>query len=319
MNDQICAGKASHWVSISSNHFELYSGLPRILLHTSLSCSKIHSNVDCHAHPSSWWTLPPHVLASLDGWGFDHIGSSASVVRLCVLRPFPAPVQHIFFARVGWVTETSASLLFRSTDQVNVSYRPSHDSSAVSHVELSQSSLKTDFTSRLYIEDLQPGITYFYNSTAGHKGFLTTRRSKHDQKQFILLSTSCQKPNWPNNPLSHSLAISGLEHVDKIVRKMERKEAMLFLGDFVCECHIIISSEQLSDSLQTQTYHTLPPTIPPRIIADFTARSILAHLGPDFFVQFPGCICLTTMRSLMTMPLPLLRSPTCSYKPSIHS
>lgn len=156
-------------------------------------------------------------------------------------------------------------------------------------------------------------------TTAGHKGFLTTRRSKHDQKQFILLSTSCQKPNWPYNPLSHSLAISGLEHVDKIVRKMERKEAMLFLGDFVCECHIIISSEQLSDSLQTQTYHTLPPTIPPRIIADFTARSILAHLGPDFFVQFPGCICLTTMRSLMTMPLPLLRSPTCSYKPSIHS
>ncbi|KIR50686.1 alkaline phosphatase D [Cryptococcus gattii Ru294] len=131
---------------------------------------------------------------------------------------FLHPSQHISFARVGWVTETSARLLLRSTvpDQVDVSYWPSHDSSAVSHVELSQSSLKTDFTSRLYIEDLQPGITYFYNSTAGHKGSFTTRRSKHDQKQFNLLSTSCQKPNWPYNPLSHSLAISGLEHVDKI-------------------------------------------------------------------------------------------------------
>nr|KIR49502.1 alkaline phosphatase D [Cryptococcus bacillisporus CA1280] len=131
---------------------------------------------------------------------------------------FLHPSQHISFARVGWVTETSASLLLRSAfpDQVDVSYWPSHVSSAVSHVELPQSSLKTDFTSRLYIEDLQPGITYFYNSTAGHKGSFTTRRSKHDQKQFNLLSTSCQKPNWPYNPLSHSLAISGLEHVDKI-------------------------------------------------------------------------------------------------------
>ncbi|KAL0247456.1 hypothetical protein I308_104495 [Cryptococcus tetragattii IND107] len=149
---------------------------------------------------------------------------------------FLHPSQHISFARVGWVTETSASLLLRSTvpDQVDVSYWPSHDSTAVSHAELSQSSLKTDFTSRLYIEDLQPGITYFYNSTAGHKGSFTTRRSKHDQKQFNLLSSSCQKPNWPYNPLSHSLAISGLEHVDKVIRTMERKpEAMLFLGDFV--------------------------------------------------------------------------------------
>lgn len=230
---------------------------------------------------------------------------------------FLHPSQYISFARVGWVTEMSASLLLRSTvpDQVDVSYWSSHDSSAVLHVELSQSSLKTDFTSRLYIEDLQPGITYFYNSTAGHKRSLTTRRSKHDQKQFNFLSTSCQKSDWPYNPLSYSLAISGLEHVDKVARKMERKpEAILFLGDFVCECHIIIFPRR-----QTQTYHTLPPTIPHHIIADFTARSILAHLGPHFFVQFPGCTCLTTMRSLTTMPLPLLHSPTCSYKPSIHS
>lgn len=190
---------------------------------------------------------------------------------------FLHPSQHISFARVGWVTETSASLLLRSTvpDQVDVSYWPSHDSTAVSHAELSQSSLKTDFTSRLYIEDLQPGITYFYNSTAGHKGSFTTRRSKHDQKQFNLLSSSCQKPNWPYNPLSHSLAISGLEHVDKVIRTMERKpEAMLFLGDFVCECHIIISSAQLSDSGR------LRPTIPYRRLY----RLILSPtLPPDLF------------------------------------
>lgn len=108
------------------------------------------------------------------------------------------PSLHISFAQVGWVTETSASLLFRSTvpDQINVSYWPSHNGSAVSHVELPQFSVKTDLTSPMYIKDLQTGIIYFCNSTAGHKGSFT-RRSQHDQKQFSILSTSCQKPNWP--------------------------------------------------------------------------------------------------------------------------
>lgn len=188
------------------------------------------------------------------------------------------PSLHISFARVGWVTETSASLLFRSTfpDRIDVSYWPSHNDSAVSHVGLSQSSVKTDFTSPLYIKNLQPGIAYFYNSTAGHKGSFTTRRSQHDQKQFSILSTSCQKPNWPYNPLSHSLAINGLEHVDNVVRKMKRKpEAMLFLGDFICEYpyHRLLGATEVTPDRfrppisHRRLYHfVLSPTLPPDLL-----------------------------------------------------
>ncbi|OCF38548.1 hypothetical protein I317_07682 [Kwoniella heveanensis CBS 569] len=139
------------------------------------------------------------------------------------------------FSRIGWVTESTAQVLIRSpfNDQgVGLSYW-AEGSQEVLHTKPTNTGAATDHTAAITLRDFEPGTQYHYNSSHQHSGSFYTRL--HDErKSFSLLSTSCQKPGWPYNPLAHPLAIRGLTHLDKTIQEMKQKpEAMLFLGDFI--------------------------------------------------------------------------------------
>lgn len=151
---------------------------------------------------------------------------------MCYRAHYLHPAGALSFSRTGFVTDTSASLLFRSTSQ---SFNLTYVSNAAGSVKIPvHVPAGSDSTVSVHIDGLQPGETYSYISTAGHEGsFLTARAAP---EIFSLVSTSCQKPNWPYSPLNHPLRVTGMEHLDKHVGGMRQKpEMMLFLGDFICE------------------------------------------------------------------------------------
>ncbi|WVQ76114.1 hypothetical protein IAR50_005756 [Cryptococcus sp. DSM 104548] len=136
---------------------------------------------------------------------------------------------------MGWVDASSADILIRSpfNSPIAVSYWP-NGTSAISHVNLDSPSRHTDFTLSAHLSHLYPDTAYLYNTTVGLEGSFVTRRKAENMTRFSLLSTSCQKPNWPYNPFQHPLSIHGLAHVEKVAAAMIRRpEAMLFLGDFI--------------------------------------------------------------------------------------
>ncbi|KAI9637010.1 PhoD-like phosphatase-domain-containing protein [Dioszegia hungarica] len=149
---------------------------------------------------------------------------------MCYRAHYLHPAGALSFSRTGFVTDTSASLLFRSTSQ---SFNLTYVSNAAGSVKIPvHVPAGSDSTVSVHIDGLQPGETYSYISTAGHEGsFLTARAAP---EIFSLVSTSCQKPNWPYSPLNHPLRVTGMEHLDKHVGGMRQKpEMMLFLGDFI--------------------------------------------------------------------------------------
>ncbi|ODO09633.1 hypothetical protein I350_01844 [Cryptococcus amylolentus CBS 6273] len=136
---------------------------------------------------------------------------------------------------MGWVDASSANILVRSAagSPISLSYWP-NSTSVTSSIALGLPSVHTDFTLSAHLPNLHPNTLYLYNTTVGLEGSFVTRRESHKMSKFTLLSTSCQKPNWPYNPLQHPLAINGWAHVEKVAAGMSlRPEAMLFLGDFI--------------------------------------------------------------------------------------
>jgi alkaline phosphatase D len=150
---------------------------------------------------------------------------------MCYRAHYFHPAGALSFSRTGFVTDTSASLLFRSTLQsFNLTYASNAGSVEIPvHVPAD-----SDSTVSVHIDGLRPGETYSYTSTAGHEGSILTARAASET--FSLVSTSCQKPNWPYSPLNHPLRVTGMEHLDRYIGGMRQKpEMMLFLGDFICK------------------------------------------------------------------------------------
>lgn len=129
------------------------------------------------------------------------------------------------------VTESQANILIRAQSTAfNLTYWTGPDSKTIS-VNVPAN---TDSAVPIRLEQLNPGSTYHYKSDIGHAGSFTTRDA--NISSFSLLSTSCQKPNWPYSPTNHPLRINGLEHLDAYIGTMANEpEMMLFLGDFICE------------------------------------------------------------------------------------
>ncbi|KAL8848977.1 MAG: hypothetical protein Q9221_006008 [Calogaya cf. arnoldii] len=190
-------------------------------------------------HPTSrWWTL-------------STAGINA-ILCLCVLdlvyrAPLMYPSHELSFARVGHVSDTSASLLIREPDQrqlpLFVSYRSMPDSGdsladapwkAVSRTYWLSN--ETDYTFTITIDGLQPTSRYQFAASNNQSGHFTTAPSQGrvapGTDKLTFLTSSCIKPRFPYNPLSHPLSMPGFRHLASWLPSLQAS-FMLFLGDFI--------------------------------------------------------------------------------------
>lgn len=174
------------------------------------------------------------------------------ILVLCTIDSvYRGPLLHqseeLSFARVGFVSDTTASILIREPDAtqlpVYVSYRSDPDA-GYSSVYLSWTSVariyrlsnETDYTHSITIQGLQPSSSYQYATSTNHTGFFTTApspgRVNPSLGKFTFVTSSCIKAGFPYNPLSHPLSISGFRHLAKWISNL-RPSFMIFLGDFI--------------------------------------------------------------------------------------
>ena len=173
----------------------------------------------------------------------------ASMVADMVYRgPVLYQSQDLSFARIGYVSDSSANLLIREPNPEQlplfISYRRDGDGNTVKPSSTSWTLLDkiywlsndTDHTYALTIPKLRPSTTYHYSTSNGHSGNFKTAAPVGNfhpgSDKFTFLTTSCIKPRFPYNPLSHPLEIPGLSHLASIVPSL-KASFMLFLGDFV--------------------------------------------------------------------------------------
>lgn len=155
--------------------------------------------------------------------------------------------HDLSFARVGYVSDTTAKLILREPDTsqlpIFISYRGipevagSHlDNAWKSAGQVYWLSNDTDFTHSITLRGLQALSRYQYAISNNHTGFFNTAPSvgQIDQrtKKFSFLASSCLKANFPYSPLSHPLSIPGFQHLAKLVPSLQAS-FMLFLGDFI--------------------------------------------------------------------------------------
>ncbi len=148
--------------------------------------------------------------------------------------------SDLSFARVGYVSDTAASILIREPNSsqlpIHISYRSapevieSHDAWH-SAGKLRLLSNATDITGSLTISNLIPASQYQYTLSNKHTGFLSTAPPEATGK-LTFLASSCIKANFPYNPLSHPLSIIGFRHVANWIPSLGAS-FMLFLGDFI--------------------------------------------------------------------------------------
>lgn len=151
------------------------------------------------------------------------------------------------FARVGYVSDTTASILVREPNSsqlpIYLSYRSVPDNEEAPVVDAWKSagqfywlSNDTDFTGSLTISNLLPTSRYQYSVSNNHTGFFITApragEIANTTGKFTFLASSCIKANFPYSPLSHPLSVPGFQHVAKWIPSL-RASFMLFLGDFI--------------------------------------------------------------------------------------
>lgn len=161
--------------------------------------------------------------------------------------PHLYPSRHLSFARVGYVSDTSAKIILREPDlsqlPIYVSYRcapkpedPPQDSSWKSVSQVYWLSNDTDYTYAVEISKLRPSSRYQYAISNNHTGFFSTApragQTASVNDKFTFITSSCIKPHFPYNPLSHPLSIPGFQHLAKWIPSLHAA-FMLFLGDFI--------------------------------------------------------------------------------------
>lgn len=192
--------------------------------------------------------LPKH-RSSL--WNMTTILINVVLVLCTVDSVYRGPLFHqsqdLSFARVGFVSNTAASILIREPDAsqlpIYVSYRnaPNSDSSSsnlswASAEQIDLLSGTTDFTHSIVISGLQPSSRYEYATSTNHTGFFSTAPPpgliNENLGKLTFLTSSCIKSRFPYHPLSHPLSITGFQHLAKWIPAL-RPSFMLFLGDFI--------------------------------------------------------------------------------------
>ncbi|CAG8031505.1 unnamed protein product [Penicillium salamii] len=154
------------------------------------------------------------------------------------------PNDDISFSRIGHVSSTTANLVFREPDTahlpVTVSYQETEENSGSWYEQGMVYSLdnSTDFTVAVTLDNLKPSTSYRYSLSNNRSGtFITSPRPKSPEaSRLSFVTSSCLKPNFPYNILSHPLRVPGIEQMTDVLAKLPkllRPAFMLFLGDFI--------------------------------------------------------------------------------------
>jgi alkaline phosphatase D len=140
--------------------------------------------------------------------------------------------QELSFARVGYVDESSSRVVLRAPSQfpTHVEMKLSLADSSLISSQVIKVSQTEDFTATYTFNGLNPDTEYLYTTNASHAGSFKT--ASKTPKQWSLASTSCIKPFYPYNPLSHGLRVKGFEHLSDYYSG-DPFDMMLFLGDFI--------------------------------------------------------------------------------------
>ena len=145
------------------------------------------------------------------------------------------PANDLSFARVGFVSDSSAKILVREPDvkqlPLFMSYRLAEpldgsvsDETWLSAGTVTTLSKATDFTTVLTISKLDPDTRYQFATSNNHTGYIisapkpgTTSMRKEFQGKFSFLHTSCMKARFPFSLLDHPLTIPGLRSLSKVL------------------------------------------------------------------------------------------------------
>ncbi|KAL8684704.1 MAG: hypothetical protein Q9218_008177, partial [Villophora microphyllina] len=187
---------------------------------------------------SLWWTVAT-------------VGVNVVLCLFVVDLVYRAPLMYqsndLSFARVGYVSDTTASLLIREPTTkklpVFVSYRSASDASNGVSDDAWKAAGKvywlsndTDYTFTVSIKDLKPARRYQYAVSNNHTGYFTTAPNEGHvapgTDKLTFLTSSCIKPRFPYNPLSHPLSMPGFKHLAQWIPTL-KASFMLFLGDFI--------------------------------------------------------------------------------------
>ncbi|KAJ5360202.1 Alkaline phosphatase D-related protein [Penicillium concentricum] len=154
------------------------------------------------------------------------------------------PTTNVAFSRVGYVSPTTANLVFREPDSARLPV-------AVMFQEISPLSQdwyeegivykldnSTDFTTSVTLTDLKPATRYRYSLSNNKSGTFITAPSPEtpEASRLSFVTSSCLKPNFPYSLLSHPLRVPGIEQMTDALAKLPkllRPAFMLFLGDFI--------------------------------------------------------------------------------------
>ncbi|THV08438.1 Metallo-dependent phosphatase [Dendrothele bispora CBS 962.96] len=139
--------------------------------------------------------------------------------------------NNLAFSRLGFVNATSSRLVIRYPIASNftLTYVPS--GSGVGGKVQALISSSEDYTTSVTLSDLVPSTQYEYTTSLGHLGSFITPST--EQKRFSFISSSCWKPFYPYNPLSHSLSLPGLRSLGDYLDKTGAPDFIFFLGDFI--------------------------------------------------------------------------------------
>lgn len=199
---------------------------------------------------------PTNALLSWATFAFNML-LAAMALDMIYRAPVFYPSHDVSFARVGYVSDTSARILIREPNiaalPVEVSYRredpkpfttasvlrPLDDSWKTAYPLVTALSKDTDFTTTILINGLSPDTRYRYALSTNHTGyFVTAPRPGQVSKRpsyeatFTFLHSSCIKPRVPYSPFSHPLEIPGFKHLAALLPRLHAS-FMLFLGDFI--------------------------------------------------------------------------------------
>lgn len=158
------------------------------------------------------------------------------------------PAHDLSFARLGYVSESTASILIREPDikhlPIFASYRVSEDDrlesawrSAGRQIDFLDG--RSDFTGQFFIEGLRPDTKYQYVVSNNHTGHFITSPGKGRTSNrpgragsYTFVHSSCLKNNFPYNPFAHPLSNTGLRYLGETLKTLEA-QFMIFLGDFI--------------------------------------------------------------------------------------
>ncbi|KAJ5450960.1 Alkaline phosphatase D-related protein [Penicillium cf. griseofulvum] len=151
---------------------------------------------------------------------------------------------NVAFSRIGYVSPTTANLVFREPDSarlpVTVMFQEISPLSQDWYEEgiVYKLDNSTDFTTTVTLTDLKPATRYRYSLSNNKSGTFTTAPSPEtpEASRLSFVTSSCLKPNFPYNLLSHPLRVPGIEQMTDALAKLPRllrPAFMLFLGDFI--------------------------------------------------------------------------------------